>query len=72
MLILFVLAAVTLVCGILFLGGQETLKKLDAILNKTVVRFGAVGVNKEKEKIVGILLVIFALVLFYIGFKLKG
>jgi hypothetical protein len=72
MVILFVLAAVILVLGILFLGGQENLKKLDAVLNKTVVRLGETGMKKEKEKLVGVLLIIFALILCYIGYRIKG
>jgi len=70
MLILFVLAGLTLFFGIIFLCSEATLKKLDNLLNKTVVKLAGSQLSKDKERIVGVLLIAFSSILFYIGLKL--
>lgn len=71
MLVLIVLALVTFVLGLLFLAGQEKLKKLDSLMNKTIIKVGSKELTGSKDKLVGILLVGFAVILLIVGLSLK-
>jgi hypothetical protein len=71
MAILFVLGAVVLLLGLLFISGQNAMKRLDEVLNKTVVRIGSSNLDRKKEILLGVALVIFSFVLFAVGFSLK-
>jgi len=52
-------ALLSLIFGILFIAGQDSFKKLDAVLNKFVVRF-----------MVGALLIVISGILFFMDYKL--
>lgn len=70
MVILFLIAGVCLILGVLFMLSQDTLSKLDAFLNKSITTFGNTT-DKNKDKAIGVFLIIFALALAVIGLYLR-
>lgn len=71
MAILFMIAVICLVLGILFLMGKEPLKKkVDTLLNKVILNLGSVP-DKKRDRFLGIFLIIFSIFLFVIGISLK-
>jgi len=71
MLVLIIMAVVMLGLGLLFLGGEDSLKKLDKIMNKTIMKIGSGSLSKKNEKLLGLFLIAFSIVLFVISFHLK-
>ena len=71
MLILIILAVATFVLGLIFIAGQDKLKELDALMNKTIGNATAKKLSKKMDKIVGLLLVGFGVVLFIVALSLK-
>ncbi len=69
MLILIIIAMITLILGILFLKGRETLQKLSAAMNKVIIE--EKPLSEKYSKFLGICLVIFACVLFLIALKVR-
>ena len=69
MIVLFLIAAISLTLGILFLTNKELLKELENLLNKSVV---IVTTGKDRyNKIIGIFLIIFSCILFIIFTSIK-
>lgn len=71
MIILIIFAVISLVLGLLFLGGEENLKKLDRIMNKTILSLGTGALDKSKEKLVGIFLIVFSVILVFVASSIK-
>jgi hypothetical protein len=67
--ILVVIAVVSLILGIIFLGNENTLKKLSDAMNKVVIK--QKDVNAKYSKTLGIFLILFAGVLFIIALRFK-
>ena len=68
MLILIVIAAICLVLGFLFMTNTQTLDKLSNAMNKVVISTNPVP--KKQAKGVGIFLLVFAAILFFIALRL--
>lgn len=68
MVILVVIAVVCLILGLLFMTNVQMLDKLSNAMNKVVI--STKSMPKEQAKGVGIFLIAFALVLFFIALKL--
>ena len=64
MLILVIIALICLIVGVLFITNEDVLKKIEAGLNKTIVKGRDVG--EQSGKLFGIFLVIFSIILFII------
>lgn len=69
MVTLFMIAVVCFVLGAVFLRGEESRGKLDALLNKTI--FTLDYASERGNRFVGFFLIIFSIVLFVIDFSLK-
>jgi len=67
MLTLVILGTISLLLGIIFLKGEAPMKKLEELINKSVVCCKEVSYKYNKP--IGAILVILAIVLFYIAWK---
>ncbi|MFA6349449.1 MAG: hypothetical protein WCY12_00785 [Candidatus Omnitrophota bacterium] len=68
MLILGVLGGICLVLGIIFMLDKKDLKKIEEVLNKRVIASAdALKYNKS----LGVVLLVLAVVLFYLGWTIK-
>lgn len=68
MLILVVLGLLSLIMGIVFMMDEKSLKKLEESLNKPVIKSGQIS---KYSKPVGVLLMIFSGVLFFLAWSVK-
>ncbi len=68
MVILIVIAAICLVLGFLFMTNTQTLDKLSNAMNKVIISGGSIP--KEQAKGIGIFLLVFAAILFFIALRL--
>jgi len=71
MIVLIIFAIISLLLGLLFLGGEENLKKLDRMMNKTILQFGSGTLDKSKEKLVGIFLIVFSIILVFVANSIR-
>lgn len=69
MIVLIIIAVLTLLLGIVFLSGQGALQKLSDTLNKVIITEKPIADKYRKP--LGILLIIFACVLFFIASKVR-
>lgn len=69
MLILGIFGGICLVLGIFFMLEQKDLKKLEAFLNKPLVK--SEGLGLKYSKVMGIVLIVLSCVMLYIGWSLK-
>ncbi|MDD5432128.1 MAG: hypothetical protein PHO70_03975 [Candidatus Omnitrophica bacterium] len=69
MAILMGFAIITLILGLLFIGGQDVLKKLSDGMNKIVIEFKAP--SEKESKFVGVFLIVFSIVLFFVASRLR-
>jgi uncharacterized membrane protein len=69
MLILVIIAVVSLLLGLLFLGDENALKKLSDTMNKVVIK--QKEVSKKYTKVLGVFLILFAGLLFLVALKFK-
>jgi hypothetical protein len=70
MVILVVLGGICLVLGMIFVMDRGNLKKIEDLLNKTV--FVSEGMGYKYSKIVGIVLIILACILFFVYASIKN
>ncbi len=66
---LLIIAAVSLILGVLFLTNVKLLDNLSNLMNKVIIKSG--NVNEKQSKILGAFLIIFAVILFSIAMKLR-
>lgn len=67
--ILLIIAAVSLILGVLFLTNAKSLDNLSNLMNKVIIKSG--NINEKQSKILGVFLIIFAVILFFIAMKLR-
>lgn len=67
--VLVIIAIVSLLLGMVFLGDQNTLKKLSETMNKVIIN--EKDLSAKYSKALGIFLILFAGALFLIALKFK-
>ena len=67
--ILLIIAAVSLILGVLFLTNAKSLDNLSALMNKVIIK--SEKVNEKQSKILGVFLIVFAAILFSVAMKLR-
>jgi len=69
MLILSILGIISLVMGLILITGKDNLKKIENLLNKTMIT--SEGLGYKYSKALGVILIVLACVLFFIDWSLK-
>lgn len=69
MVALLIITAVSLILGVLFLTNAKLLDNLSNLMNKVIIKSG--NINEKQSKILGVFLIIFAVILFFIAIKLR-
>jgi hypothetical protein len=69
MLILSILGIISLAMGLILITGKDNLKKIENLLNKTMIT--SEGLGYKYSKLLGVILIVLACVLFFIDWSMK-